>query len=124
MKYLFLSPHPDDVELSCGATISRLTNGGNEIYIAIFSDCGINGIQNEAKAAHKLLNVKETLWGYFPVRNFHEHRQDILQTCINLREAIAPDTVFIPDFYNDVHQDHMVVGMEARSNFRASFMMI
>lgn len=35
MKYLFVSPHPDDSELGAGATISRLVRHFNQVDIAV-----------------------------------------------------------------------------------------
>lgn len=35
MKKLFVSPHPDDVEIACGGTIARATEVGDEVHLAI-----------------------------------------------------------------------------------------
>ena len=39
MSILVLSPHTDDAELGCGATISRLVREGNKVRVAVFSMC-------------------------------------------------------------------------------------
>ena len=36
---LLLSPHTDDAELGCGATISKLIRQGKKVYYAAFSAC-------------------------------------------------------------------------------------
>ena len=38
-KILLLSPHTDDAELGCGATIAKLIRQGKTVYYAAFSAC-------------------------------------------------------------------------------------
>jgi N-acetylglucosamine malate deacetylase 1 len=114
MKYLFLSPHPDDVELNCAGTISKLA--GNEIHIAVFSDCGID--QSETSQAHKSLGVT-THYFYFERRTFNKYRQEILDVLIQLNREINPDVVFMTD-QSDVHQDHQVIANEGLRAFRGA----
>lgn len=118
MKYLFLSPHPDDIELTCGATISRLVREGHDVTVAVFSDCDVPESISDASKAHDILNVGSTRYYYYPQRDFGSHRQDILNTIIKLRDDIRPDVVFIPDFDSDIHQDHMVIGWEGLRAFK------
>lgn len=118
MKYLFLSPHPDDIELTCGATIARLVSEGHDVNVAIFSDCSIDNIHSDVSHAHDALDIGATRYFYYPRREFGEHRQDILDNIIKLRDDIRPDVVFIPDFDCDIHQDHMVIGWEGLRAFK------
>lgn len=118
MRYLFLSPHPDDIELTCGATISRLTREGNDVTVAVFSDCDLPESLEDASRAHDILNVGSTRYLHYPQRDFGTYRQDILNDIIRLRDAVHPDVVFIPDFESDIHQDHMVIGMEGLRAFK------
>jgi LmbE family N-acetylglucosaminyl deacetylase len=114
MIYLFLDPHPDDVELCCGATICKLK--GNEIHIAILSDCDLP--EDEISGSHDVLGVT-THYRYFTNRRFSEQRQEILDCLIELNDKIKPDVVFIPDL-SDIHQDHQVIGWEALRAFKLS----
>ena len=118
MKYLFLSPHPDDIELTCGGTISRLVGEGHDVSVAIFSECDIENIHTDVSHAHDVLNVGVTHYYYYPRRAFATHRQDILDTIIKLRDDTRPDVVFIPDFDSDIHQDHQVIGWEGLRAFK------
>jgi LmbE family N-acetylglucosaminyl deacetylase len=111
MIYLFISPHPDDVELNCGSTITKLQG---EKHIAVFSDCGVD--QCETSQAHDVLGVTSHYFN-FGRRTFDTHRQEILDTLIELKKRIKPDVVFIPDVA-DVHQDHQVLGYEGLRAFR------
>lgn len=114
MKYLFLSPHPDDVELACGATIARLVEEKNEIFIAVFSDCDIS--LQEMYRAHESLGAK-TLYFSYTRRTFDKHRQKILDDLIGIRNKFQFDVVFLPD-QSDIHQDHQVIGMEGLRCFK------
>lgn len=116
MKYLFLSPHPDDVELACGATIAKIISENSQASIAVFSDCEID--LEEMNRSHEILGV-ETYYYNLPRRNFDKHRQNILDILINLRKQLDPDVIFIPD-QSDIHQDHQVIGMEALRAFKLS----
>ena len=40
MKILFLSPHPDDVEIGCGGTVSRMTREGHDCHLAVVAGVG------------------------------------------------------------------------------------
>lgn len=114
MIYLFLDPHPDDVELTCGGTISKLK--GNEIHIAVLSDCDLP--EGEISNSHDILGVT-THYAYFNRRHFSEQRQEILDYLIALGEKIKPDVVFIPDL-SDIHQDHQVIAWEGIRAFKLS----
>ena len=37
-KILVISPHPDDETIGCGATISKLSNEGNNVHLMTFTD--------------------------------------------------------------------------------------
>jgi len=113
MTYLFLSPHPDDVELTCGGTISKLKS---DVHIAVFSDCDLP--DGEVSRAHDVLNVISHYF-YFDRRTFPDQRQGILDALIDLRDRLTPDVVFIPDM-SDVHQDHQVIAMEGLRAFKMS----
>ena len=38
-KILCLAPHPDDIELGCGGTVSKLIELGKEVHYCTFSLC-------------------------------------------------------------------------------------
>ena len=37
-RYLFIGPHPDDIEIGCGATVARLAAEGKQITFLIMTD--------------------------------------------------------------------------------------
>ncbi len=128
-KFLLLSPHTDDGELGCGATISKLIDQGKEVYYVAFSACEQSVLPQfpkdilitEVKLATKQLGIKPDFLRLhrFDVRTFNYHRQEILDVMIKLREELKPDTILIPSL-NDIHQDHKTIAEEALRAFKFS----
>jgi len=128
-KILILAPHTDDGEFGCGATIAKLIEDGNTVYMAAFSACEKSVLKKypsdvlvtEIKNATQELGIKpENLFLYdYNVRIFNERRQDILQDLIGLREKINPDIIFMPSL-KDIHQDHNVIANEGLRAFKFS----
>jgi N-acetylglucosamine malate deacetylase 1 len=126
-RALILSPHTDDGEFGCGATINRLVNTGCEVYYMAFSACQQSVLPqfppdilvSEVKAATKELGIKpENLFLYdYEVRTFNKYRQEILDDILVKKKEIKPDVVFMPSV-NDIHQDHFVVANEGVRAFK------
>ena len=126
-KVLALSPHTDDIEFGCAGTLHRLIQQGAEVYSAVFSLCeesvpeGLpkDILRTEMYAAAKTLGIKKNNIALFryPVRRFSEHRQDILEDIVALKNKIEPDLIFTPA-RNDIHQDHEVITRECLRAFR------
>src|SRR5204862_5056126 len=53
----------------------------------------------------------------FDVRTFPEHRQEILETLIQIWNEWQPDAVFQPSLH-DVHQDHQAIAAEGLRAFK------
>lgn len=128
-KILVLSPHTDDSELGCGGTVARFIEEGRDVHVAAFSACEksvpagqpADILVREWNAALDVLGVpasNRTLH-HFPVRDFPEHRQDILDRLIAFRDSLKPDLVFIPS-RDDLHQDHQVLAMEGLRAFKGT----
>jgi LmbE family N-acetylglucosaminyl deacetylase len=123
-KYLFLGAHPDDIELGAGATIAKATSHGVTCFAGIFSTFmdlqpSFNLIE-ESLSALEILGIKRenTKFFDFPVRNFPDYRQQILQTMID-NYGDDFDSIFIPSS-SDMHQDHAVISKEARRGLKFS----
>lgn len=126
---LVLSPHTDDSELGAGGLISRLVSGGSRVTIVVFCNaakslaadlsiqagsCCDNLLLWEFKAAATLQRVNTVVLNY-PVREFPEHRQAILDKLRQLNRGY--DLVLAPCGF-DTHQDHQVIYTEACRAFR------
>lgn len=126
-KVLAISPHPDDVELGMGATISKLARQGAQIRILVLSSAekslptgfSADGIREECRSALGILGVQATAISFenFQVRYFAGQRQEILERLVECDREYSPDTVFCPSL-TDTHQDHFVVAAECVRAFR------
>ncbi|HEY9168511.1 MAG TPA: PIG-L deacetylase family protein [Lutibacter sp.] len=126
-KVIILAPHTDDGEFGCGGTICKLIEEGSEVYYVAFSSCekslpkGMdpNTLKYELMNATNILGIKpdNVIIYDFPVRDFPQYRQDILEKMILLAKQIEPDLVFAPSI-NDIHQDHHTVASEAMRAFK------
>lgn len=126
-RILILAPHPDDAEFGLGGTITKLTEMGKEIHIAIFSDCEkstpegfqIGVIEDELMQSMEFLQIPENrvYMHRYEVRQFPQLRQEILERMIELKKQIQPDLVFLPSS-SDMHQDHATVHNEGIRAFK------
>lgn len=126
-RILVLSPHTDDGELGCGATINKWINEGKEIHYLAFSAAEESvpasfpkdELRKEVLDSTATLGIaKENVQVLtYPVRKFTEYRQNILEHLIKVRKDIQPDLVLIPS-QKDIHQDHQVISMEGIRAFK------
>jgi LmbE family N-acetylglucosaminyl deacetylase len=126
---LILSPHTDDAEMGCGGSIYRFIQEKKNIYWIVFStaedsipkNLPINILITEFEEVMRNLNLKESnyLIKNFKVRNLMEHRQEILEILIKIKNTFHPDLVIGPSL-NDFHQDHNVIANEMIRAFKTS----
>ncbi len=129
MNVLFLSAHLDDAEAAAGGTISRLLEENHEVTYLGLSLCEesvppgfpSDVLAAECQASTDVLGIpKENLIvRNFPVRRFPEHRQEILDELIRVRNTLRPGIAIVPSS-SDIHQDHAIVTQEAVRAFRRS----
>ncbi len=127
MKVLVLAPHTDDGELGCGATISKFVRNGAVVHYVAFSSCRDSlpeGAEpdcliKEMHSATRVLGIPESnaICLDFKVRHFEDHRQDILDSMIQLNKTIQPDLVLSPSIH-DIHQDHVTIANECLRAFK------
>lgn len=126
MKVLVLAPHTDDGEFGCGGTIAKWVEEGHHVIYVAFSCAeksvpegfSPDALEKEVKQATTRLGVQELRVYHYEVRSFPEHRQEILERLIQLREELKPETVLLPSSY-DTHQDHEIVSEEGFRAFKA-----
>ncbi len=118
---LILSPHTDDAELGCGGSIAKFIKEGKNIFWVAFSTAEESlpanlpkeTLANEFKKVTKSLGLLRKNYEiyHFPVRKLTEHRQEVLEELVKIRNSFKPDLVIGPSL-NDFHQDHIVVANE------------
>jgi N-acetylglucosamine malate deacetylase 1 len=117
MKVLVIAPHPDDEVLGVGGTMARFASEGDEVYVVVvtkgfppdYPEDAYMLARQEAKAAHAVLGVKETIFLDFPAARLDTipHRDLNAQLCEICRK-VQPDKLFVP-FVGDIHMDHQRV---------------
>ena len=131
-KILLLSPHTDDIELGAGATVCKMLEQDNEFHWMVFStaeDALPEGWEKDF-LKKEFLNVVSHLDSLYPkkishqienyrVRRLDEHRQEILDKLVKVKNDFSPDIVIGPSL-NDYHQDHQVIANEMVRAFKTT----
>jgi LmbE family N-acetylglucosaminyl deacetylase len=127
-KILAISPHTDDIEISCGATLAKRASENCDIYYVALSDCQDtllntqfkkDTLSRECKNALKTLGIrKQNIFiHHFTNKLFFSESRKIFETLESLKTKIKPDLILIPDL-EETHQDHNTVAHQALTVFR------
>lgn len=129
-RFLFLGPHPDDIEIGAGATAAKLAGMGKQVTFLICTD-GRYGLdyapkgttpealieirQKEALAAAKRLGVTDVRFLPFEDGGFYEE-EDLLRAVAAVIGDAQPQVLFAPDpcVDSECHVDHLRTGQCAR----------
>ena len=128
-RYLFIGPHPDDIEIGAGATVSRLTALGKQVVFLICTD-GRFGDENTSLHGDELVQARRqeairsaAMLGVTDV-HFLElsdggfYSQEELRTGIaRVIGQVQPEVLFAPDpcVDSECHMDHLNVGQAVRN---------
>jgi len=123
-RYLFIGPHPDDIEVGCGGLISKLSKAGKEIYFAIVTDGGAGSFnldtspeqlikirKEESLKSKDVLEVKDVFFLDFP--DCGDYRiWDAAKAVAKICLEIDPEIIFAPDpkMPSEIHPDHIKTG--------------
>ncbi len=127
-RYLFIGPHPDDIEIGAGATAAKLAAMGKQITFLICTD-GRFGTDNTDVSGEALISLRQkeavrsagTL-GVSDVRflnlsdgGFYE-QDELMNGIAEIICDVQPDMIFAPDpcVPSECHIDHLNVGNAAR----------
>jgi N-acetylglucosamine malate deacetylase 1 len=131
-RVLVLAPHTDDGEFGCGGSISRFIEEDQEVAYVAFSSAEKSlppgwdpcTLRREVRRATKLLGIPDPNLHIldYPVREFPQYRQEILEELLRLKRELEPDLVFLPS-HNDTHQDHQVIAQEGFRAFKTTSML-
>ncbi len=129
-RYLVIGPHPDDIEIGCGATVAKLAEQKKKICFLICTDGRFGtenapeGLTGEALAEIRrqesirsaaLLGVTDVR--FLSLRDGSGYRMDDLLCGIAKTVGeFQPEIIFAPDpgSTSECHADHLQVGQAAR----------
>ena len=129
-RFLFIGPHPDDIEIGAGATAAKLVDMGKEVRFLVCIDgrfgtanapAGVAGDelvalrQKEAKNSAAKLGVTDVHFLNLKDGGFYEQKELIL----SIAKAVGdfqPDVILAPDpcVTSECHIDHLNVGNAAK----------
>lgn len=127
-RYLFIGPHPDDIEIGAGATAAKMIVAGKQVCFLICTDGRFGDAASSLKGdALAALRREEALrsaamLGITDVRflNLSDggvySQQDLLCGIAKTVSDFQPDIIFAPDpcVSSECHPDHLNVGEAAR----------
>lgn len=123
-SYLFVGPHPDDLEIGAGATIDKLVKAGKRVKMLICTDGGAGSSDatttteaiaatraQESEAGAAALGVKEWKNLGFPDGGLYSE-DDLAREIAREIYEFAPDVIFCPDplLPTETHPDHLKCG--------------
>lgn len=129
-RFLFVGPHPDDIEIGAGATAGKLAAMGKDICFLICTDGrfgdgnapeGIRGDslvelrKQEAIASAAMLGVSDVRFLDLCDGGFY-HKQEMLEKIARVVGEFQPDVILAPDpdVTSECHVDHLNVGTVAK----------
>lgn len=124
-RFMFIGPHPDDIEIGAGATAAKLAAAGKNLCFLICTDgrFGSSSIepeklipirQEEGRASAKALGVDDVRYLPFCDGGFYDTRE-LTSSIAKAVGDFKPDVIFAPDcrVTSECHPDHINVGSAA-----------
>ncbi|MCK5078346.1 MAG: PIG-L family deacetylase [Bacteroidales bacterium] len=114
---LVIAPHPDDEVLGCGGIMKKYAEAGDQVYVLVmtrgtakfYSDERIENVRKEARNAHHILGVKETIFLDFPAPELDTVSiSGISKAIAEVINKFNIQIVFLPH-RGDIHHDHTIV---------------
>lgn len=129
-RFLFVGPHPDDIEIGAGATAAKLAAMGRDICFLICLDGRFGdgnapeGIRREALVALRkeeaiasaaMLGVTDVRFLDLCDGGFYEQKE-LVEGIARVAGDFRPDMILAPDpcVTSECHADHLNVGAAAR----------
>ena len=128
-RFLFVGPHPDDIEIGAGAAAAKLAAAGKAVCFVIVTD-GRYGVENlaepiapdelamlrrrEAVRSAAVLGVKDVRFLDLSDGGFYSD-EELIRGIAAIAADFQPEVIFAPDPapVNETHPDHLRVGRAA-----------
>ncbi len=127
-RFLFIGPHPDDIEIGAGATAAKLAAEGKQVTFLILTDGrygdghsgGVRGDDLAALRRHETvssaekLGVKDVRFLDFCDGGFYSYEDLVKAVAVAVGEC-GPEVIFAPDpdTGQECHADHLRAGRAA-----------
>ncbi len=129
-RYLFIGPHPDDIEIGAGATAAKLSAAGKQVCFLVCTD-GRYGLEHapegttpeelielrkaEAIASAKLLGVTDVRFLDFSDGGFYDF-EELVRAISWVVGDFQPQVILSPDpdVTSECHVDHRRTGEAAK----------
>ena len=128
-KYLFIGPHPDDIEIGAGATVAKLVSLGKKVTFLVCHDgrFGLDFVaegitpdelaamrKEESIEAAKALGVDDVRFLNLSDGGLYKY-EDLWDGMARVIGEVKPDIIFAPDYFvsSECHIDHKNVGRAA-----------
>jgi LmbE family N-acetylglucosaminyl deacetylase len=114
---LVLAPHPDDEVLGAGGIIKKYSNTGIKVYVLVitrgnpkyYSEEKIINVRQEARNAHAILGVKETVFLEFNAPDLDmTPKSEISKSISKHIDKWKITDLYVPH-HGDIHIDHKIV---------------
>lgn len=130
LRYLFVGPHPDDIEIGAGATAAKLAAMGKDICFLVCMDGrfgdgnapdGVRGDElvalrkQEAIASAAMLGIRDVRFLDLCDGGFYDQK-DLVERIAKVAGDFQPDVILAPDpdVTSECHVDHLNVGRAAK----------
>ena len=129
-RYLFVGPHPDDIEIGAGATAAKLTAAGKQVTFLVCTD-GRFGLEHapkgtttetlaklrqaEARASAQALGVTDVRFLNFSDGGAYD-LEALVKAMAQIVGDVQPELIFAPDpdVTSECHIDHRNAGEAAK----------
>ena len=129
-RYLFIGPHPDDIEIGAGATAAKLAAAGKHVAFLICTD-GRYGLEHapegtapeqlielrkaETVASARALGVEDVRFLDFSDGGFYVF-EDLVRAAARVVGEVRPQIILAPDpdVKSECHVDHRNAGEAAK----------
>ena len=130
-RYLFVGPHPDDIEIGAGATVAALAAQGKKICFLICTDGRYGSVnlkepvpeeeliairKDEAIRSAAALGVSDVRFLGLSDGGFY-NQEELIKQIAGVISSFQPDVIFAPDPApeSECHIDHLNVGKAVRT---------
>ncbi len=120
VNILAIGPHPDDIEIGCGATLTKYAAKGHNVFLFIATDGSAGGDpvqrRREQEDSGQIIGAKAIFWGEYEDTRIEIHKEAIDKVEQTIRQ-VKPDLIFV-NYLHDTHQDHRHMAAIATSATR------